>query len=500
MDLDDFRNDVKGGGANFSDWRSRGKLIAFIHPASKIGKRVRVRFRKVVTNEETKEKEIWTIPRFFHGDEDITARFLKWLEENDDIDADDVVLRVKLGKKKEEYLKGDLLGMEDYDWKKRLFRPRTEYLFSMIDVDKADGTEIVTLPWGAGKKLMKKIDSQIEEYGEEEGNPFETPYAFKLTFDEDERGTDMYDVERHQAKVSKKIQKIFDEVEPDDTMYFSDPAEENLEFGTSRELLREMCVVDCPLLEKDTEEQEPPKKKKKKGKKAKPKKEKKAGKKLKKKKSKPKSNLIPVEECEEGATYEYDGDELKFKRYLPKSKRYLFVDDDGEKIRLPEDAEVKPVKVEAEPEPEEEEEPESAEPEKVKVEDCEEGETYYDTDGDKLTFVRYKHNKEKGLFKDEDGDSILLPGDDVVFTEPPGESDELDPIPASKKASKQRKPKGKKKKVEDEPEEEEEDEEGDDDGEGDVMECPYCDKDVKANAKECPHCGGEFDDEAPFDD
>lgn len=501
MDRKAFGSDVKRG-ASFTDWRKDGKVIFFVHPKSEIEKRITIALRHVVENDDG-EEEIKGIRRFYEGDSDITNQFLLWLK-NDavDIEPDDVVFRLKTaGGDDEEYTKGDLLGLQGYDWRKRLLRPRVEYLFNIINVtekgEKPKGPEVLVLPFSAGKKLNIVWDGEIEELGEEEGDPWINPYASKVTFDANERGSDMYGASTVKRPLTEDVRKLFDEDAVDLSQYTSRDSQD-MEHGSTMDLLRAICAVDCPLLDVDVDvevenrvEEKP--KKKKVGKTKARKTKKKSSKQSEDEKvvDKPKApskpeppvksetkkiiNIVNVENAEVGEIYVYNDEELTFVKWDPKKKCGIFKDEDGFKVKVPEGVELEipgnQVKVEGEPLPE-----------PAKVEGCVSGKRYYTQDGDLLTFVRYNKTKGKGVFSDSEGERCFLDGDELV-SEDESESapDPLAPK-AKKEATTQTKPKTKQLEQEDDSDEE-------------MDECPACEKMVAPDANVCPHCGAEFEDE-----
>jgi hypothetical protein len=498
MDRKKFRQDVKSG-ASFTDWRKDGKFIGFVHPDSEIEKRTTVSLRYVTENDEGEEEIQW-IRRFYFGDKDPLAKFLKWLSNADEIDADEVVLRLETaGGDVEEYTKGDLLGLKGYDWRKRLLRNKTEYLFCVANVtekgSKAKGPEILTLPYSAGKKLNKVWDNEIEENGEDEGDPWVTPYSFRVTYDPDERGTDMYDAGRASKKMNPDVQAIFDEP-PIDLKQYCDPENEDLSAGTTAELLARMCVVDCPVLEVDREKETPKKPAKKKAakkkvaaKKAQKPEEKKELKKVAKKpkapvKPKGSESEIDCSVAEPDTEYEYDDEVVTFVKFNKAKNEGLAKDEDGFKVRIPGDAKLKVIG-----ESQSSSGDSDSDDPTVRVEDCEKGKYYYTQEGVYLKFVRYNHSKEKGVFADAEEERIFIDGSEIVSLD----VDEDDPLaPIEKDAEKDI--------VEDDPDGEE-NEEPEDDSDGEEMtECPACDKLVSESATVCPHCGVEYADDEDSDD
>jgi hypothetical protein len=463
MDRREFSGDLKKTG-KFSSWKERGKLAFVIHPGSKIGKRTRIVFRKPVYNEEKEEWSIWTISRLYKGKEDIVFKFVSWLKGNDKIDADDVVLRIKADDKVEKFTKGDLLGMKGYSWQKNIFRPRTEYLFCVVDLDGKRELEILSLPFGAGKKLNKVMDQEIEERGEEKGDPWSNPYPFRVTFDKNESGGNMYNASRSSVDMPEWIEDVFEQ-DPIDVLYYCDDESEANDDYDSKSLLKDMLVISCPFLEKDVEvEEEEPKKEKKKSSKS--------------------NSDVKAKDCEKGKYYKYDGEKIKFKRYIEDKSEALFIDEDGDRVRVEGGTVVRPFDESSSDEGSEEKPTNN----NVRVEDCIKGETYYDSDGEKLKYIRYNSKKEKGVFDDSDDERVLLHKNEVVFLskeEVEDADDALEPIDASREESDKEEPRTK------EGQEESDEEE--------IMYCPNCEKQVAIDASKCKNCGAEFaDDDEPF--
>jgi hypothetical protein len=519
MDRKAFGSDVKTS-ASFTDWRKDGKVIFFVHPESEIEKRTMITLSRIVENSDD-EEEIRGIRRFYQGDADITRQFLLWLK-NDatDIDSDEVVFRLKTaGGDVQEWLKGDLLNMKGYDWRKNMLRPRTEYLFCIINVtekgEPPKGPEVLVLPFSAGKKLNAVWDGEIEENGEVEGDPFVTPYACKVTFDSAERGTDMYSASAViKRKLTEAARKLFDE-DPVDLSQYTDPdSEQDKDAGTTLDLLRAMCVVPCPLLETDVEVEtvaddgekkasEKTAKKAKTTKKAVKKTEKKSSKKVVKKKekaeaedkpqppSKPtpiQTGVIPAEEGIPGNKYLYDDEEVVFVKYNRKKGKAIVEDEDG-RIRISGDAELTVVPNEGGEESNADAEQTVNNSDTITPENCERGAVYITEAGAHVTFLRFNATKKKGVFKDEDDERIFLPEDAILSALG---DDEKDPLSVRKKPTQQTAPA---QKVTDT------DDDGDNDDD-DMEPCPLpeCGKLISSDSTECPHCGSQFedDDDIPF--
>jgi outer membrane biosynthesis protein TonB len=475
--------------ANYSDWRKSGKIIFFVHPKSEIGERTKIQFRKVVEGDDG-ELSIRTVYRNYDGDEDITYRFQAYLDGNNEIQLSDVVLRVQAGENLEEYTKGEILGLKEDgkgkkepDWRKRLFRPRNEYLFSVVNLaSHPNGTEVLPLPVSAAKKLMAIIDSQIEEYGEQDGDPWISPYALKVSFNPRESGANMYMVERHMAALTEPVLAIFNTEEPDDVEAICNNGEHE-DQETKESLLASMCCIPCPLF--DVEETEPQS--------VSP-----APQEPAKSKAKPKPSVKPPEspsepvvaplpkpvksrldpsECVSGSFYIHHGEELKFVQWDKKKKRGVFLDEDGCKVAVPEGDLVEPRK---EPPAEE----------ASRAEDCIKGKSYYSANGALIKFVRFDAKKGQCVFTDSEGERVLLSPDEFVSEdvgdEPGLVEDALQPLVEAEDSEKH------------EPTNyEAPDDEADDSG---VLMCPSCEQVVPQDATVCPHCETEFadDDEVPF--
>lgn len=444
MQFNEFRNRMKQANTstNFINWKQKGKILFVVHPKSEIGERTMIRYERIVTNDEGKN-DIWGCRRFYTGDNDISSKFLEWLRDADHIDVDDVVLRLSAGKKVREFLKGDLLGYDDYDWKNKMLNPKSEFMLCAVDLDEVDkGWQVIPLTWGTGNKWWRCVESQIEEYGDEEGDPFVNPYVFKITFDAKAAAANMYMVERTTHKLPPEVIELFKK-DPIDIKSICDPSNEDTsQGGTAEELLRAMLVVPCPLFSNKVVEQKAPVEEKEV-----------ANEKV----DVPESNPCPFVV---GTTYVYDDERVVFKAV--KNGNYIFVDEEGLKVKVSE-AEADEVEfcndVDSDSEPVEQDDS----PVGLKVKDCKKGLNYYDSNGEVLEFVRYNNSKNKGVFKNTSGDRVQMDGDEYIgYGDGADADDPLAPIEDPKADS------------------------GEDT-------CGVCGATLPAGAKSCSECGAVFD-------
>ncbi len=214
MGIDEFMKDTKprGGDMESLDLKELGKAIVWLHPASGIFKRD-AHYFPVYANVMEDNKKVKKVYMAMIIHEDVKSCLIcqlrKALRDDEDIDNDEIILRVGEGDEEVEYNKGEIIGAEGYGWKKNLSY-KTEYLFGVINNAKPEKVLKLTAPKSLGKKITKVIEDQIEEEGEEEGNPFKNPYAFKLVFDKDAQASEMYDATWNKAEVTEEIQELLD--------------------------------------------------------------------------------------------------------------------------------------------------------------------------------------------------------------------------------------------------------------------------------------------------
>jgi GNAT superfamily N-acetyltransferase len=223
MELREFMKDSKKEGkmSDIMDLKSVGKLVVWLHPKSGIESR-KVHYLPMVKDVEVKkgkktitEKQVTSQFVICSGFDDCPIdQFKSALRKDDNYGDDDVIFEVGEGKNKVEYTKGDILGVEGYDWRHNI-RTITEYLFGAIDKDSiAKGSQVLIAPKSLGKAITKTIEDKMEEAEEEgdaeQGNPFTNPYAFKLTYDENEQPTLMYQATDFKAKITKEVKTLLD--------------------------------------------------------------------------------------------------------------------------------------------------------------------------------------------------------------------------------------------------------------------------------------------------
>lgn len=391
---------TKGGGdagkyINNKTWKEDGQLIFWVHPKALFDDRETMLLPVAYTDDDGDKKIMW-VRRFHHGDEDIAALFLSWLESEEDIDEDEVVLKLKCGKDKVSFTKGGLLGLKGFNFKDKLLNARTESLLGAIPHE-APANQILALPITGGKKVWNEIQSQMKDRGEE-GNPQLNPYPLKVTYDSKaKRGSDYYDAHVCLEKLTPEVKEIFKQ-KPHDIEAECDPElEDTDDYGTTAEILQALCVIDCPILndvetvtdededqDEETEETE-------------------------------EEGMDPIEagEAEEGDAYLLEDDtEVTFVGI--KRKKAVFEDEDGEQHKLALDADVWPVE-EGDADGEDGDETEGDEDsDEVLVRDAKPGVWYLDGDGDAVKFLEHDEETGAGTVEDEEGDSFTMDGDDTL--------------------------------------------------------------------------------------
>lgn len=276
MSMDDFLGDFTGGG-DILDWKEDGKTTIVLHPSSEIASRYRHPFPMIRTKEEEdkkgKVKKVKKLSWIFfncvcEGEESKNAkcpicRLRAYLRDNDDIDDDDVVLELEVGRDSIQFCKGDILGEDGYDWKKNL-NARKEYVFGCVNANNPEKAVVLVGPRTLGKRIKNVIASQIEEVGDEEGNPFTNPYCIKIKYDKAEKGSEMYSADFSQKKITKEIQQVLDADPPDLDPYLSDPDLEDVESAISDAIIisYEGSRVEDPEDDEDKPKKESKKKKK----------------------------------------------------------------------------------------------------------------------------------------------------------------------------------------------------------------------------------------------
>lgn len=462
LDLRGFMKDSKkeGGKSDILNLKEKGKAVVWLHPETGIESR-KTTYIPVVKEQAPKgkkggKKEITVGGQLIVMGDDYNScpvrRMITALRNDDNLNDDDVIFEIGKGKNKVEYLKGDIIGSEGYDWKKRV-KTNTEYIFGAIDKDDVSaGTQILIAPKSLGKAITNVIENQMEqaEEGEEDmGDPFKNPYAFKLTYDENEQPTLMYRADFFNVKkMPKDVQDLLDGDGVD------------VDGFTRQTPVNDICNMIAEILVAEIEgydvddfrtEEDKSANKKNSGKKA-PKKieaddideedeeeddeeEEEAPKKSSKKAPKKSSKKVEVEEDDEDEEEEDEEEEEAPKKSPKKGKK--------ETKKAPKKSSKKVEEEEDDEEDEEEEEEEAPKPKKGKKE-------------------TKKAPKKSSKKVDEDEED----------EEEDGEEEEA---PKPKKKGKKEAPKKSKKAK---------------------VECPNCGEMVDEDATECPECEAEFDDES----
>jgi len=210
----------KGEGGSIIKWTDKGKIIFYLHPNSEIEERWVHRFPTLISKEVDTEKgkkikkQVIT-ERIICPDPEtcFIHRLIKKLNKLEDLEDEEVL--IKLGKKsnKIEICKGDLLGKQSFDWHYNL-TARKEFVFIVVTVKNPSIGKLI-VPTSLGEKVAAVIKDQMEEEGEDTGNPFKNPYAFKATFDPDKAGTDMYNAHYNSKKPSEEVEELFETSPPD---------------------------------------------------------------------------------------------------------------------------------------------------------------------------------------------------------------------------------------------------------------------------------------------
>lgn len=190
------------------DWKKEGKALVYLYPGSETGKRWRhwlpIEIEKDEVNAKTKKKRkiktLIRLPFNCPGPDDCAAcKFRARVSEDSGIDVDQPVLSFGHGAKKEIYVKGEVMGLEAYGFKKSL-KGRCEFVTVGVEAEDASGVApkdpkpmLFCGPPSLGEKIIKAMDNVIDEYGEEKGNPHINPYPFKLTYNKGALPNDQYD-------------------------------------------------------------------------------------------------------------------------------------------------------------------------------------------------------------------------------------------------------------------------------------------------------------------
>lgn len=206
----EFRGEAKGQRGDILNWKEDGKIIGVIHPDGFYSRQTYwLSFEK---EDEEGDKELVRQPFICPGLENRCpiCELRELLKENEDVEDDETIYEVGKKKKRVEILKGDALGVKDYDWKLS-WVPNKEFLFGFVDVDNPEGgVGIVIASAGLSRAISNCIESRMDDEGDEDGDPLKKPYAIKLTFKEKETPANKYKAFFNDAKLTEEIKELLE--------------------------------------------------------------------------------------------------------------------------------------------------------------------------------------------------------------------------------------------------------------------------------------------------
>ena len=486
------------------DWKPKAKV--FIHPDSDIYERYTVWFpcesEEQVQGKRGRSKTIKKVINypFVVSPEPNKNPFqilVNKLKEDDEIDLDEIILSVGSGRAKLELSKGQIIGHKEYGYKHRLIYSKDFITAGILIADKKnnrpDKLKIEKLIGKASlaREIVKAIEAEVDELGEDDGSPFISPYPFLIEFDEDAPGSSKYSASARLALSPDEGDKeLLDLLDADPPTFekeleldsFNEIAEminsalvyEGLEIELDGKKKKKKTTkkVESDLsededdTEEDTEEEEKPVK----------------STKSKKKVSKKKSSKKVVKKVEEEEEDEENGEDEENDDEEPVSDEDDTSNEDDNEDEDVEDAD-ETVKEDAD---------------EVENDHDEDDEDDHDEDEDEEKVVNEKPKKKKFSKKvlkkveEENGE------DEDDHDEDDEEEDDLEEevkpskkktkkkaakkAPTKKKSGKKKTVKKEAKKLAWEPAEGE-----------DYDFCPACNEKVSVDAEKCPHCGVEFD-------
>jgi len=240
-----WRNLGKRGGASFLDnWRKDPGYIDVVPHRDPPWERYLHNFNQILEKGDDKTKEktlsLGYLPFVCHEDEAFhkarrfgeaatpkqcpACKFLDWLEASK-IGDDDLVFVFEVGRTVREYHRLDLLGggkhrdsfMED-------FRPKSDFLLSVIQPKKPDeGVRLTNEKWSLISELDQQIQFDVRELGEDEGDPSRRPICYTFKYNEDAR---KYGISRNdRVQISEAVRELWAGPAPDVSRFVnaSDP-------------------------------------------------------------------------------------------------------------------------------------------------------------------------------------------------------------------------------------------------------------------------------------
>lgn len=122
------------------------------------------------------------------GEDCPTCKMIENLKLNENIDNQDIIIDIGEGRNKLELCKGEIIGAKGFNSMTSL-KSSDSVLAIIVQHDKPEeGAKALELTPGLFRKINKVILDQIEELGEEKGDPFiDGNYALKLTYDKESK-------------------------------------------------------------------------------------------------------------------------------------------------------------------------------------------------------------------------------------------------------------------------------------------------------------------------
>lgn len=209
---------ASGGGGLFLNLKKAGKLIGFIHPVIGILPR-KIRASAIPTRIE-KDGDVEVKNRRFNEadppDHDPITGLIDFAEQKieDGVGDDTLVLN---GGQKGKWSLGDLAQLNaDANYRTSL-KLKTEYVIAFVQrtEDRPDDNpvQILFATPSLGKAIQRVIKQEMEERGSNVGDPMESPYGFRLTYDKDEGPANMYDAARvddHVCPLDEETREILE--------------------------------------------------------------------------------------------------------------------------------------------------------------------------------------------------------------------------------------------------------------------------------------------------
>ena len=215
MDTKSFVNDAKTS-SNMFEWKKEGAANIVIHPSEGFKQRQQV-FLPVVSLEKVGKKtaeDISKKPFLSPGIDNNCpfAEFAQYLQDNNDIEDDEIVLKFGESGKAITYCKGDVLGRKGFDFRNSL-KLQKQFVFNIIDVDNVEGgIQPHAAQAGEANAIAGLIARMMKKRGDEAGDPTKTPYIIGLTYNKDEKNPQLKFAADalFDEKISDEVQELLD--------------------------------------------------------------------------------------------------------------------------------------------------------------------------------------------------------------------------------------------------------------------------------------------------